>query len=656
MSSETEALNPREIKMDAYSDFDFARSTGSQIKVAIIDSGIDCSHPDIGTVKGGIGIHRRRDGEIIFDSDYRDEIGHGTACAGMIRNKAPDVELYAIKVLDGNLSTDAKRLTEAIRWTTDNGMNVANLSLGTTDRDNLRLLQDACDYASKKNVIIVAAEHNAGLESYPAVFPNVIGVTGGKVYDKYSYFYRPDHPIEFVARGDRQRLAWVNPRYVFIGGTSFAAPHITGLIALILEKHPSASFEQVKEILIANALEGEPELVRGEELYHPLEVPRQTKRSLPRPEGRKYSWIKKAALYPYNKEMHAFIRFRDLLEFEIVGVADPVGKGLVGRDAGEAIGIEPVGIQIQHSLQKAMGEADTLILGYVDQLGRIAKRDILGEMADKAIEQGKHLFSFVPLSEEKYPQLCQFVGEKGLRIAYPTLEDSHDAWSYANPQDIDVPVVGVFGTSSQQGKFTAQLALRRKLMKKGYKVGQIGTEPHCELLGFDLAFPNGYASIVHGSEQQHIWYLHGKMVELCQRRQPDIIIVGAQSGIIPYDFSSRRSYTLPSIAFLFGTKPDAYILTVNSIDPDEYIQDSVNALKALGKGKTILLTMSDKEKDIRSAYGASRVVPRQMSREEIKAKLNCLEDKFGIPATEVISEEGQERLASTVIEYFAEES
>ena len=300
-----------------------------------------------------------------------------------------------------------------------------------------------------------------------------------------------------------------------------------------------------------------------------------------------------------------------------------------------------------------MNDADTLILGYVDELGRIMGRDLLGEIAAKAVAQGKNLFSFVQISEDRYPDLFRVAQEKGVRIAYPVLEDLDDAYCYG--QDVDVPVVGVFGTGPQQGKFTAQLALRRKLLQRGYKVAQVGTEPHCELFGFDLAFPNGYASIVHWPERQHVFYLHGKMAELCRRVRPDIIIVGAQSGIIPYDFSSPRSYTLPSIAFLFGTKPDAYILTVNSIDPEEYIQDSINALKALGKGKTIALIMSDKEKDIRSAYGTSRVVYRQMSPEELRIKLAHLEERFGIPATDVASEEGQERLAYIVIEYFSED-
>jgi len=132
--------------------------------------------------------------------------------------------------------------------------------------------------------------------------------------------------------------------------------------------------------------------------------------------------------------------------------------------------------------------------------------------------------------------------------------------------------------------------------------------------------------------------------------------VGTQSGTIPYDFSLPLSnHTLPSIAFLFGTKPDAYILTVNSKDPYEYIQDTIHALHALGKGKTILLTMSHREKDVRTLYGRYRTVTRQLSDGEVAQKLSELEEHFNLPATEVISEHGQEKLVKAIIDYFAVE-
>ena len=372
-------------------------------------------------------------------------------------------------------------------------------------------------------------------------------------------------------------------------------------------------------------------------------------------ETRSYDWIGKAALYPYNKEMHGFVRYLDQLAFEIVGIADPVGKGLVGKDAGEAVGIPPVGIRIAPRLPEALEGADTLVLGYVDELGRIAKRDVLRESIQTALDKGLHVFSFLPVPPTVYSDLYAKARDKKLKIVYPYISSGEVQNLLQKPPNygpVDVPVLGVFGTSSQQGKFTVQLALRKNLLEMGYKIGQIGTEHQSELFGMDFAFPMGYASSLDLPLQVFVPYLDIKMREICRQKQPDIILVGSQSGTIPYDIEQHSTHSLPSIAFLLGTKPDVCVLVVNSIDPDEYIQDTMDAIRALGKAPTLLLAMSDKEKHIRAAYGRSWITPRQLSREEIDEKLCCLGDKFSLPAVEITSGEGQQMMMETVIQYF----
>jgi uncharacterized NAD-dependent epimerase/dehydratase family protein len=641
-------------------DFDFSAHTGKGVKVAVVDSGIDTAHPDIGEVKGGVSVRLDKAGRIAFGQDWFDSVGHGTACAGIIRKKAPNVRFYSVKIFDDeSLSAKGEVLIEAIRWCLAQGMNVVNLSLGTTERQLLPSLREVCDHAEQEGVLLVSAEHNEGRESFPACFPNVFGVTAGQVYGKYAYLYREHHPIGFVARGDPQRLCWVRPRYVFMAGTSFAAPQMTALIALILEQYPNADFHQVKQILMADSSRERSRPVSN--LTKSTQARIRNSKELPHPTPGQLDWIKKAAIYPFNREMHALIRFRDLLNFEIVGVGDPIGKRLVGKDAGEAIGAEPIGLKIAHKLERILADADTFILGYVDQLGRSLRRDPFREILQKALALGRHIYSLAPINPSAYPEIFKIAESKGLKIAFPFVSSEElreiPPDQLSSPKSIDIPVVGVFGTGPQQGKFTTQLALRRILLAQGYRIAQLGSEHQSELFGFDLTFPYGYAYSVWLPMDAYIAYLDYKIWEISQRRRPDIMIVGAQLGTVPYDFSlsPQTNYTLPSLAFLFGTKPDAYILTVNSIDPDEYIQHSINALKALGKGETILLTMSDKEKDIRSAYGTSRVVPRQISPEELRAKLDHLEDRFGIPATEVISSQGQEKLARAVVEYFGVE-
>ncbi len=639
--------------------FSFSRLTGRGIKVAVVDSGIDATHPKIGRIAGGVELCMGPNGQVIQGLDRFDGAGHGTACAGIIRRKAPEVDLYSIRIFGESLSADGRALVAAIRWATAKGMDVVNLSLGTTEVSFRDAIAEACSEAVKEGVILVSAEHNDGLESYPACLTEVIGVTGGRAYGRYGYSYRPGEMIECVARGDEQRVCWSEGREIMMGGTSYAAPHIAGLIALIREVHPGATLEEVREILRSNAVEGEPDLVRKTDASlrgrsTPPTIPPTVR--LERVSG--FKWIKKAALYPYNKEMHAFIRFRDLLDFEIVGIADPVGKGLVGKDAGEAIGIPSAGIKIKPRLEDALKDADTLILGYVDQIARITRRDLIRDSIQKALNQDVHVFSFLPVPRAVYGDLYVAARRKRLKIVYPSISQAgvqETLRHYRTEGRVDAPVIGVFGTSSQQGKFTVQLALRRKLMEIGYRVGQIGTEHHAEMFGMDLAFPIGYASPLELPLQVYLPYLDHEMRAI-SRKKPEIILVGSQSGTIPYDILEHTTHSLPTLAFLLGTKPDACILVVNSIDPVDYIRDTIDAIRALGKAPTIMLAMSDKEKHIRAAYGRTLVTPRQMSQAEIDQKLRHLEEQFELPAVEITSEEGQQRMVTTVIEYFREEA
>lgn len=627
----------------------FTALTGQGVRVAVVDSGIDQNHPKIGSITDGVHISVDCDGRIVYDcDDYSDRAGHGTACAGIIRKKAPETELFSIRVFDQSLSAPGGALVSAVQWAIEKRIDIVNLSLGTTDIAFRGAISDVCGLAVERGIVLIAAEHNSGLESYPAALPETIGVAGGEIYEKYGYFFRPDQTTECVARGDVQRVWWMDGREILIAGTSFAAPHITGIVALIKEAHPGANLDDVREILQANALNGAADDSKP--------VRRPVTRT--KPGTARFGWIRKAACYPFNKEMHGLVRFEDLLGFEITAIADPIGKGLVGKDAGTAVGIAPVGIPIVPRLQNALEGADTLILGYVDELTRITNRDLLKESIQTALDQGLHVFSFLSVPEETYSELHAKAREKGLRIYFPdvspeavrkTLEHGH------KEPLVDVPVLGVFGTSSQQGKFTVQLALRRQLLQRGYKVAHIGTEHHSELFGMDLAFPMGYASPLNLPLQVYSPYLDFKIRELCRKKRPAIILVGSQSGTIPYDLMEHNTHSLPTIAFLLGTKPDACILVVNSIDPDEYIQDTINTIKALGKAPTILLAMSDKEKHIRAAYGRTIISPRQMSRHEIQQKLLHLEETFAIPAVEIVSEGGQQRMLETVIRHFAAE-
>ncbi|MXX38255.1 MAG: DUF1611 domain-containing protein [Gemmatimonadetes bacterium] len=368
---------------------------------------------------------------------------------------------------------------------------------------------------------------------------------------------------------------------------------------------------------------------------------------------------------PYNKEMHALMRGRDLLGFEIVGIGDPIGKGLTGKDAGKAIGLPSVDFQVAPRLAAALQglrpelsrRADTLILGYVDELSRIRRKDVLRETVEMALDQGLHVFSLLALPRERYADLYEQAEAKGLHLYYPALsarEAQQTLASASQYPQVDVPVVAVLGSGPQQGKFTLQLALRRRLMELGYRVGQIGTEHHAALFGMDCAFPMGYAPSVEIPLDYYAPYLDAKMRQINQRKRPHLILAGSQSGTVPYNVSEPETHTLSTIAFLMGVKPDACLLVVNSIDTDDYIQDTIDGIRALCHAPTLLLAMSDKEKHVREAYGRTSIKPQPMSEEDSRRKLRHLEQKFKLPALSIASQADVHKAVEVVIDYFAD--
>lgn len=230
--------------------------TGRGVKVAVIDSGIEADHP---AIAGTGGVHAyaepvEREGGLDYRTDpHDDSCGHGTACAGIIRTIAPDVELLSVRVLGAEMSGTGLHFAAGIHWAIEHGAQVINLSLGTTKRDFYAVLHELADTAYFKRIILVAAANNLAVASYPSLYASVISVACQDDPDPEHYGYNPHPPVEFSAPGIDVRVAWRGGSYVRGTGNSYAAPHITGLIARMLEVWPDLTPFQVKTILRANA-------------------------------------------------------------------------------------------------------------------------------------------------------------------------------------------------------------------------------------------------------------------------------------------------------------------------------------------------------------------------------------------------------------------
>lgn len=230
-------------------------STGAGVKVAVIDSGIDNDHPAIeGHVKGYISFFEDREGHMRSSEEpHNDAFGHGTACAGIIRRLAPECDLYSIKVLGPMLTGKGPVFAAGLRWAVEQGMQVINLSLGSTKKEYSILFYELADAAYFKNIMIVTAANNMPLTSFPSLYAAVTSVACHEGQDPYEFYYNPAPPVEFGAPGVNVTVAWLGGQQRTVTGNSFSAPHISGLLAKILGKHPGLTPFQVKTILRATA-------------------------------------------------------------------------------------------------------------------------------------------------------------------------------------------------------------------------------------------------------------------------------------------------------------------------------------------------------------------------------------------------------------------
>jgi subtilisin len=123
------------------------------------------------------------------------------------------------------------------------------MSLSTTKQEFAALLHELADNAYFRRTVIVASAHNMPVESYPWRFSSVISVGSHEESDPFTFFYNPSPPVEFFARGVDVEVAWMGGARIRCTGNSFATPHMSGLCALVLAKHPELTPFQLKSVL-----------------------------------------------------------------------------------------------------------------------------------------------------------------------------------------------------------------------------------------------------------------------------------------------------------------------------------------------------------------------------------------------------------------------
>ncbi len=255
-------------------------NTGSSdVTVAVLDTGIDSSHPDLKeqVVPGKSYIEPESEAE---DSDYElgyiDDHGHGTHVAGIIgadnngnddndeiKGVSWDSKLMPVKVLDSRGAGKIADIISGIRWAADEGADIINLSLGSTLGLGDNLYQAAIDYADEQGAILVSSSGNSNdiKVGHPARYENAIAVgaiteekkrwsdgNNGSNYGEELDIMAPGKDIYSTLSQDVN-----NNKFDFMTGTSMASPHVAGVIALMLAEEPRLETDEIRRRLIMSA-------------------------------------------------------------------------------------------------------------------------------------------------------------------------------------------------------------------------------------------------------------------------------------------------------------------------------------------------------------------------------------------------------------------
>ena len=200
---------------------------GSEVRVAVIDSGVHAAHPHVQGVAAGVGI----DDDGHLHDDFVDRIGHGTAVTAVIREKAPGAELFAIKVFDRELRATGNALVTALRWARAQRIHIINLSLGTTNTAHEQALAEEVDAAVSAGIVIIAAAPQPDRRWLPGALPGVIGVSPDMSLPRETCrATRTNGAVTLFASGYPRPIPGVPPEKN-LKGLSFAVANATGLVA-----------------------------------------------------------------------------------------------------------------------------------------------------------------------------------------------------------------------------------------------------------------------------------------------------------------------------------------------------------------------------------------------------------------------------------------
>lgn len=237
-----------QIKLDEAQDVKkglLQKVNGAGMKVAVLDTQVDVLHP-VFLLHTTLGLDLLTSSLLTIMPTQGHARGHGTFVAGVVRQAAPGAIIMPVRVLDDDGRGSTAQVAEGIRWAVAHGADVINMSLHTPT--DTRVLREAVAHAIEKGVVVVAAYGNEGKNmpsAYPADYPGVVSVMATDQNDRRASFSNYGRPGLVAAPGVNVISAYPTARFGIGSGTSYAAPWVAGVAALVKDKDASLTPAQV---------------------------------------------------------------------------------------------------------------------------------------------------------------------------------------------------------------------------------------------------------------------------------------------------------------------------------------------------------------------------------------------------------------------------
>lgn len=633
------------------------------MKVAVIDRGIDASHRRLARAKiNGVKISSRGNEFTYTEDEFIDNDGHGTAIGSIIHKINPEIELVAVKLDADNDFITEPLLAEGIRYCCENDdIKIVNISLGVRSDFPTPELVEAYEEARRKKKIIVTASYPfQNGDCFPASFPEVFGVGTGLVGSKLEFRYiGDDGAINVLAKGTTQRVAWKENSFKISAGTSYAAAHFSGLLSTRLSTNPEADYNYVVKHLLDDSKEDIEPLTYFKNHEVDIIDEKETDESFIeffKPYQR-IDFAKKVAVFPYTeKENKTLLMNRHNEAFKITAYID------YPRSFTKIEGFETDLTEIQDRVVKRTLKEedydlfDTLVVGYyLEQL--FNANIIFGNNLVKAcVEKNKN---FIVWDKYVLQYLNRVISEKKQeytgKIYCPKVD--HELYVKSSKLSylpkVKAPVIGVIGTSSKQGKVTAQLKVKKLLEQEGYKVSHLCTEPQGAVLGADFSFPFGYKSNVELDQNHWPNLIETAMKSIQRVNDPHVMVTGIQGELIPRHPVRNGGCKFAALNYITAVNPDAIICAINPMDELDLIEGTIETLHRFIDFKLLFFVMTPWYRDFQYFNNNFISKYKVLGKQEFKEKLVQYTEALGSPVIDVLDEENHELIIQNIQNAFS---